>query len=66
MVKSNHTRNLKAMSSKDIFVIKLKDYSYLLTKQQLKTLRGQAIKGDVEAAKKGLVNILKRLDNPVL
>lgn len=54
------------MKSKDIFIDKLKNYSCFLTKQQLKTLKGQANKGDVEAAEKGLIKLLKRLDNPVL
>jgi hypothetical protein len=57
---------LKKMKSKDLFILKLKNYNKLLTKQQLKTLRGQAVKGDVEAAENGLIKILKRLDNPVL
>lgn len=54
------------MKSKDKFINSLKYYSKLLTKQQLKTLRGQAVKGNVEAAENGLIKILKRLDNPVL
>lgn len=54
------------MKSKDKFINSLKHYSNLLTRQQLKTLRGQAIKGDVEAAEKGLIKILNRLDKPVL
>lgn len=54
------------MNSKERFIYKLKKYSCLLTKQQLKTLRGQAIKGDVEAAEKGLIKLIKKLDKPVL
>lgn len=66
MARSFYIRKLKKMKSKDKFILKLKNYNKLLTKQQLKTLRGQAVKGDVEAAENGLIKLLKRLDNPVL
>jgi len=54
------------MSRVDKFITKLKRYKSILTKQQLKTLRGQAIKGEVEAAEKGLNHMLKKLDLTVL
>ena len=38
----------------------LKVYKHQLTKQQYKTLKGQAIAGDEEAALKGLKKILIR------
>ena len=38
----------------------LKGYRHLINKQQLKTLRGQALAGDVEGASKGLQKILSR------
>lgn len=42
------------------FLEQLKDYRHLINKQQLKTLRGQALAGDVEGARKGLQKILSR------
>ena len=54
------------MNGKDLFIKKLKDYSTLLTKQELKTLRGQAVNGDVVAAEKGLLKLIKWVDNSVL
>lgn len=35
--------------------------TFPLTKHQRKTLRGQAIAGDIEGAKKGLAKLLKEL-----
>jgi hypothetical protein len=40
------------------FIKSLKDSN--LTRQQIKTLRGQALSGDVDGAIKGLEKILKR------
>jgi len=40
------------------FIKSLKDSN--LTRQQIKTLRGQALSGDVDGAKRGLEKILKR------
>lgn len=48
------------MNKADKFIKKLKRFNNILTKQQLKTLRGQAIKGEVEAAEKGLDTLIKR------
>lgn len=42
------------------FIKKLESYSDLLTKQQRRTLIGQATKGEVDAAEKGLLKLLKR------
>jgi hypothetical protein len=42
------------------FIKKVAMYNQVLTKQQRRTLIGQATKGEVEAAEKGLSKILKR------
>lgn len=38
----------------------LRKYRYILSKQQIKTLRGLILAGDAEAVQKGLKKILKR------
>ena len=43
------------------FLDLLHGYRYRLTHQQLSTLRGQALAGDLDGARKGLKNILSRL-----
>jgi hypothetical protein len=53
-------RKLKKMNKADEFISKLKSYKNIFTKQQYKTLRGQALKGELEAAEKGLCKLLKR------
>ena len=40
------------------FLRQLKDYG--LTRQQIKTLRGQALAGDIDGAIKGLERLLER------
>lgn len=42
-----------------VFVKELKQYRHTLAKQCVNTLKGQAISGDVESAKKGLESALK-------
>jgi hypothetical protein len=42
------------------FIKKVEIYSKVLTKQQRSTLIGQAKKGDIEAAERGLSKLLKR------
>jgi len=42
------------------FLVALKKYSGKLTRQEMHTLRGQAISGDVDGAFKGLDRILGR------
>lgn len=54
------------MSRANKFIIRLKGYNRILTKQQIKTLKGQAIKGEVEATEKGLEKILNRLDKSIV
>ena len=42
------------------FIKELKQYRHILSKQTISTLRGQAIAGDVEGAKKGLETALNK------
>ena len=42
------------------FVMELKRYKDVLPKQTIKTLKGQALSGDLEGAKKGLGTLLRR------
>lgn len=42
------------------FLIGLKQYKDVLPKQTMKTLKGQALSGDLEGAKKGLGTVLRR------
>ena len=44
------------------FLKRLRDVSDLLTVQQMRTLRGQALSGDIDGAVKGLGRILLRLE----
>ena len=48
------------MNDTNKFIINLKRYRHLLTKQQIKTIRGQAISGNVEGAIKGLQTALNK------
>jgi len=41
------------------FILTLKDYRNILPRQTLKTIRGQALAGDVAGAKKGLQKLIK-------
>lgn len=42
------------------YIKELKIYKDVLPKQTIKTLRGQALKGDLSGAKKGLIKVLER------
>ena len=42
------------------FLTRLKSYDGQISKQEYRTLRGQALSGDVQGAEKGLQNILFR------
>ena len=42
------------------FLMYLKRYKDILPKQTMKTLKGQALSGDLEGAKKGLGTVLRR------
>lgn len=44
-------------------VEELKKYRGILTTQQLRTLKGQILKGDVEGAQNGLNKMLRRIQN---
>lgn len=44
----------------DIFLTHLKIKRERLTKQQYKTIRGQALAGDIFGANKGLIKLLRR------
>lgn len=46
--------------TKEQFICHLKAYRHLIPKQTLKTLRGQALSGDVDGAIRGLTHILKK------
>lgn len=48
------------MTSVDIAIKRIKSYRDRLTKQQVRTLCGQARAGDTEAALKGLKTLLER------
>lgn len=45
---------------KQLFMEQLNQSKNILTKQQYKTLKGQAVAGDVSGANKGLIKILQR------
>lgn len=48
------------MERKAIFIKELKEYIGILPKQTIKTLRGQALAGDVVGARNGLTKLLDR------
>ncbi|WP_209121823.1 hypothetical protein [Alkalihalobacillus sp. BA299] len=50
------------MADKDTveYLMDLKRYKDVLPKQTMKTLKGQALSGDLEGAKKGLGTVLRR------
>ena len=51
------TKKWKRMNS---FIKELKQYRHNLPKQTINTLRGQERSGNVEGAKKGLINVLNK------
>lgn len=42
------------------FLMNLKHYKNMLSKQTMKTLKGQALSGNLEGARKGLGTVLSR------
>jgi len=48
------------MNNIQYFINELKQYRNILSKQTIRTLKGQALAGDLEGAKKGLQNVLSR------
>ena len=51
-----------AYAAANDFIRRLRQYRGRLSREQLKTLRGLALKGDIDGAVKGLGKILKRED----
>ena len=45
------------------FIKELGKYRNVLSRQQIKTLKGQAINGNTEDARKGLNKLLRRIKN---
>lgn len=50
------------MEKMNTFVKGLDYYRQYLTKQQIKTLKGQALSGNILGAQKGLIKILNKAD----
>lgn len=48
------------MYSVNDFMVELKQYRHLLNKQTIKTIRGQALAGDIEGARKGLETSIRK------
>jgi len=46
------------MNNISYFINELKQYRNILSKQTIRTLKGQALSGDLEGARKGLKNVL--------
>lgn len=42
------------------YLVTLKRFSKLLTKQEYKTLKGQILHGDIDGAEKGLLRIINK------
>ena len=47
-----------AYTRAEAFICELRRWQHQLTTQQLRTLKGQALAGDIEGAKKGLHRLL--------
>lgn len=45
---------------KNCFIKSLSEYKGIFSEQQIKTLKGQALNGDVMGAQKGLQKLIKR------
>lgn len=48
------------MDNINLFIKELKNYRNIIPKNHIKTLRGQAINGDLKGAKKGLLKLKER------
>lgn len=57
-------RDANAYIKANRFLELLKKHVYEITPQEFRTLRGQALSGDLEGANKGLWKILGRTDRP--
>lgn len=52
-----------AYAAANDFIRRLRQYRGRLSRDQLKTLRGQALKGDIDGAEKGLRTALSKGEN---
>lgn len=52
-----------AYAAADSFIKSLRQYRGRLSREQIKTLRGQALKGDIDGAMRGLGKMLLKGDN---
>lgn len=57
--RESNTKSFETM----VFLKRLKIFKKVLTTQERKTLKGQALSGDIEGAKKGLDKLLKQKRN---
>lgn len=48
------------MDNINLFIKELKNYRNIIPKNHIKTLRGQAINGDLKGAEKGLIKLITR------
>ena len=58
-----HTVKLTGQDAKEIFLKMLKKYKKQMEPEQFYLLKGQAMSGDLEGARKGLEKILRRINN---
>lgn len=58
---TNIERDAMAWLQAQQFVKSLRQYRGMLTAKQLRTVRGQALAGDIPGARKGLENMLKEM-----
>ena len=58
-----HTVKLTGQDAKEIFLKMLKKYKKQMEPEQFYLLKGQALSGDLEGAKKGLEKTLRRINN---
>lgn len=56
---TNLQKDVMAWAQADRFVRDLRQYRNRLTIQQLRTIRGQALSGDIDGARKGLERALR-------
>lgn len=56
---TNLQRDAMAYAGANAFIRELKKYRDTLTPQQIRTLKGQALAGDVQGAEKGLQRVLR-------
>jgi len=59
---TNLEKDAMAWAQADRFVRDLRQYRNRLTIQQLRTIRGQALRGDIDGARKGLERALREAE----